>query len=287
MPSINIVEKESKGPKEEAGWQNINVYPSPDGLYDAIFFDPFEFHMSAYAWKIKIVLKESGKVGNYQMLQSFQKNKGLNHLWPYSPWSGAKLFLTNWKSESCLFDISNNSFKKIQLSGFPISAVGSQQGSGFVIVTTECSSLLDNNGKTISNLDIKSAAYEYPVFHWHRSSDFFFSIHSPNKKSPPMITFYNGISGDKISYFEIDPRSIVPYDEKSYQKIKRGHFSLATQKSQWTVGYFLDIWSHSEFIQDSDTLFLRTYRPSSAIYKKNGVDTCDVKERWIEIKIIP
>ena len=129
--------------------------------------------------------------------------------------------------------------------------------------------------------------YEYPVFRWMSSSNCFFAIHRPNKKTPSCISFYNGESGEKLDSIRLDPDELLPYDKEPYAKILREGYSLAIDESHYCVGYFLDVWSHIEFNQQIETLSLRTYRPSSAVYDRDDISTCDVVEKWVEITLKP
>jgi len=62
MPSIGQIKTEVQRPEEVSGWKEEQVYRSPDYSRDVVFHDPSEFHMEAEAWKLKLVLTDSGKI---------------------------------------------------------------------------------------------------------------------------------------------------------------------------------------------------------------------------------
>jgi hypothetical protein len=287
VPSINRIKVDVQRPEELSGWKEEQVYRSPDGTRDAVFHDPFEFHMGADAWKLKIINTISGNTETHRKLESFQYGNSLLHPRSYAPWSGSTLLIANWSPGCCLYDVRKQDLIKISSSGYPVSAIGSPHPTRFVLTTTELSVLLKGSGEDLTKINISFPEQEYPEFRWMRSADCFFAIHRPNKSTSPCISFFDGASGMNLCSIRLDPDELLPYNRSAYKAIQRAAFSLAINKGCHCVGHFLDVWSNAEFNEQSETLSLRVYRPSSSVYDHQGIATCDVEEKWIEVTLNP
>jgi len=157
----------------------------------------------------------------------------------------------------------------------------------FVVVGAQGTLLIDSSGKQVAGIPVATPEGEFPEFRWFLHGVCLWCLWRPLRNTYPRITFFNGDTGDLLCSLRVDPDDLVPYDSERYKAIGRGRYSLVIGRATRCVGYFLDTWSDMEFDWVSGVLHLRTYRPTGPIYKRDGIDVCDVAEVWVRMRMNP
>ncbi len=286
MPSLDQINTNATKPDnvpEPREWKNLFVYPNDKKSIEAVFYDPDEYRMGAYGWKLNLIDTYSGQVLHHPIL----KETGIGHIRSYAPWSGSALLLTDPYGTGCrLYDVDKKLLSALPYSGAPVCVRGSSYASRYILMTEKYATLIRKNGEESAKLNILHPDREYPEFRWFESSNIFFSIHREKIICPPIISFYEGNAGKAFHTTIIDPDKLLPYDKTSYECISRIELSLTVNQQLTLQGHYLDMWSHVDFDEDLNILRLRIYRPTSPVYKRGHLAcTCDVKEHWVSMRL--
>jgi hypothetical protein len=283
MPFISEIK--STEPKIIRKSWEVREYPSPDQSWSAVLYDPIYWHMGAEGWKLSISTSKTKSDLINSELETISSGKGFICLEDYSPWSadGQIFALYTWDHGFLLLNPNKNSIIKIPISAIAIQ--WSPKANYLLALSQNELVVLDNLGIILYRMNWRSANYEMPRIGWMKSGQEFFILGRSSKRSKPYITFFDGKTGKILSKERIDPLKYVPYNSEDYQAVHRGSYSLAKSPSTSCVGYLLDTWTEELYDQENGLLLLSIMRPISEVYKKNGLNVCQVEEKWVSVKL--
>lgn len=284
MPSFGKIEI-IKTPPVLPGAGECPTFPSPDFGLKMQFYDWNEFHMGAYAWRLRLLEGDQDITHGHSHLNSVRWHCPEH----YQPWRSnpAQLLLLNWKPEASLYDIESMKNTQLQIDGYVQSALASKTLPRLLIQTHLGGWLLDNEGGMVTPLPRKAAEGEKFLFGWFDEAGCFFSVGRENPSQPPRIEFFDAANGKTRAAYDLDNKELLPYPTAKYDSIPRNAFSLVLSKSTRCVGSFLDVWTRIHFEDSRRLLQLETYRPTGEPFRHNGSLLCNAEPRWVEIELIP
>jgi len=275
---------ESSPPTNNVNWEK-REFASPDGLWLAVFHDPYEWHMGANGWRLSVLMSKNKLSISNSDLEKLSKGKGFICPLNYVPWSANSrtLALCSWDSGLVYFSPSSNVCQVQNL--FPQIIQWSSTINYLLVFSNGQFTVLDTVGNHISQIDWETATHELPHSGWMKSQNTFFIIGRSSERAKPRITFINSENGAIVSDELLDPEKLVPYDEGKYKSIPRGRYSLVLSASTRSVGSLLDTWGDMIHDQEKGMVFLSVYRPTSKVYKLDGNPVCQVEKKWISLKL--
>lgn len=276
--------RESAPPTNNVNWKK-REFASPDGLWLAVFHDPYEWHMGANGWLLSVLsTKNELSIANSD-IEKFSKGKGFISPLNYVPWSANSrtLALCSWDSGLVYFSPSSKVCQVQNL--FPEIIQWSSTINYLLVFSNGQFTVLDTVGNHLLQIDWETATYELPHTGWMKSQNIFFIIGRSSERAKPRITFINSENGAIVSDELLDPEKLVPYDEGKYKSIPRGRYSLVLSASTRLVGSLLDTWGDMIHDQEKGMVFLSVYRPTSKVYKLDGNPVCQVEKKWVSLKM--
>lgn len=277
VPSIEILNKRATGPSSRKS-RDTWVFPSANGM-KAVFRNPFEFHMGAYAWEVQVLENGSNKLFS---------TTGLHCPHPYQPWSfdSRFLFLTSWKEGSFIHEIDSHLSRKLEVSGFVASVLGSQRCPKFLVVTDRGEYLVAIDGGIVRIPAVRRPKYGCPYLSWFDKGRQLFAVENLGA-GLARLRFFDAETGDVQTDIPLNPLGLFPYDEPAYANLSRDSYALVPSDSIQCVGSLLDEWSSADFDEASDVLKLMVYRPVGQIFEKRNQQVCKVQQNWVEVRIRP
>lgn len=268
---------------------NINrdkrEFTSPDGLWHAVFHEPYEWRMGANGWRLSVLSSKNKLAISNSDLERLSKDKGFICLLNYVPWSvdSKTLALCSWDSGLVFFDPSSNACRAQKL--FPEIIQWSSAFNYLLVFSNSQFTIFDTVGNRVSQIDWKTAAHELPHSGWMMSQNTFFVIGRSSERAKSRITFINAENGKIVSDELLEPGKLIPYDEGEYRSVPRGRYSLVLSASTRSAGILLDTWDDVIYDQKKGIVFLSVYRPTSKVYKLDGNPVCQVEKKWVSLKI--
>jgi hypothetical protein len=284
MPSLGRIGI-SKTPPVLPGGGQCPMFPSPDSRLKIQFYDWDEFHMGAYAWRLRLLAGEQDISHRHSLLNSVQWHCPEH----YQPWCSnpPQLLLLSWKPDASLYDIESMKNTQLQIEGYAQSALASKALPRLLIQTHLGGWLLDNEGRIVTPLPLKAVGREKFLFDWFDEAGCFFSVGRENPNESARIEFFDAASGKTCGAYDLDNEELLPYPASKYRSIPRNAFSLLLSKSTRCVGSFLDVWTRIYFEDSRRLLQLETYRPTAEPFHSDGGLLCNAEPRWVEIELIP
>ncbi len=273
MPSIEILKKHTREPFFRE-WEESRVFASGNGR-KAIFRNPAEFRMGAYAWELE-VLEDAAK--------KLFATGGLHCPHPYQPWSHDSLclFLSSWQEGSLIQEIASGFTHKLKLDGFVLSTLGSRRYPKFLTVTDKGEYLVAIDGKVEQILSVRRPKHGYPYLCWFDKAGHFFAVENQGA-GLASLRFFDAETGEGKLDIPLNPTWLFPYDEATYRSLGRDSFALVLSESTQCVGSLMDEWSSIDFDENSEVLKLMVYRPVGRIFEKRNQRVCKVQENWVEV----
>ncbi len=284
MPSLGKIEIPKDAPNFPGGDKNPS-YVSPDGSLRLEFYDCFEFHYGACAWKLRLLHHDADVTQEHDSLGSDQ----WRHPEHYQPWLGKppQLLLTHWKPAAFLYDVESKKKTECDFSGHILGAAASKTLPRIVVQGIPEISLLDAGGRMVAALPQNAGQVERPVLAWFDKAGCLLRIGRENEASPTKMYFYEASTGKAAGDLALDPKTLLPYQASEYASISRNAYSLILSRSRRCVGHRLDTWAQVHFDDSRSVLQLQTYRPTSEPFMEGSAVVCEAEPRWIEVELIP
>ncbi len=263
-------------------------FPSPDHSWIAVFHDPYEWHMGAPGWQLSVQSSKSNLVITNSDLEKMSSTKGLVCPPDYIPWSADSktMALCFWESGVVLFEPLSNVYRVPNL--FPELIQWSPASNHLLTFLDGQFVILDNTGTILTRIEWRTSGREVPHAGWLLSKNIFFVIGRLSQQAKPRIAFIDAEKGTIVSDELLDPDKLVPYNDDKYKSIPRDRHSLvlsSANRSRRSAGFLLDLWNDVIYKQDKGIIFLSIYRPVSKIFTLYGYPACEVKKKWISIKL--
>jgi hypothetical protein len=276
MPSIEILKRYVGKPASRA-WHEKRVYIAENGAR-AVFKNPFEFHMGAYSWDLELFDSELNKLVS---------KSGLLCPDLYDPWcnDSACLFLNSVKEGSSIYEIESGLTRKCTLRGVT-GCIGSRRFSQYLATTVEGEYLVARDGRIVTSIPMRRPQHGFPFLSWFDDAGLFFAVETQGR-GLANLSFFKAETANSLWTEPLDPSSLFPFDEVSYQDLDRNSYALVLSSSSQCAGFLLDEWSSAEFDAKTSTLRMMVYRPVGEIFEKRSVRVCEVEERWVEVRLTP
>jgi hypothetical protein len=284
MPSIGKIEIRKDRPNFPVAGENPS-YTSPDGRLTLEFYDADEFHMGAYAWKLRLFARGGEALHEHRFLSSGR----WRHPEHYQPWQANSLqfVLANWKPEVTLYNLESKKSTRCNIAGHIFAAAASKNLPRIAIQGDASVFLLDADGIMVASLPEHGRGPERPALVWFDKAGCLLQIGREVEAHSPMIECFEATTGKVCGRLPLDPNVLLPYPASKYASIQRNTYSLILSHSRRTVGHYLDIWTRVVFDDSRSVLQLETYRPSSEPFTETGKTFCSVEPRWIEVELLP
>jgi hypothetical protein len=276
MPSIEILRKYASKPSSRE-WKDERVYIAANGAR-AVFKNPFEFHMGAYSWDLELLDRGLNKLGS---------KSGLLCPDSYEPWcsDSACLFLNSVKEGSFIYEIESALTRKCDLRGV-VGCIGSQRFTQYLVITVEGGYLVGRDGRTATSIAMRRPPHGFPFLSWFDDAGLFFAVET-QWRGLANLRFFGAETANSLRTEPLNPNSLFPYDEVSYQDLDRNSYTLVLSASSQCAGFLLDEWSSIEFDAKTSILRMMVYRPVAEIFEKRSMRVCEVEERWVEARLNP
>ena len=99
---------------------NERIFERGDGVWTLVLHDPEEFHMGAYAWRLKLLRNDNDVSASHQILNSsrtlFRRPEN------YAPWcrSDPIVVLITWGSVIHLYNVDDRKSLRRELEHYPL-----------------------------------------------------------------------------------------------------------------------------------------------------------------------
>lgn len=286
MPDIQFI-RLLEQPPAESGWQECRRFPNPVFPVDAVFDNPDEFRMGCYAWRLRLLDRETKNL--IADFEKPQKNLPTTFLLfaDDQPWvcAGERLFLRSCDCKGYYYYWQQQKFIPAILPEWVMNFQASWTLPRAVIQTQTNAYLIDTQDTIITQPDIKFLPHEHNCVFWLKKAPLFFFLSHRQAFQPSQLHFFEGLHGHREVSLDIDPDRLIPYDQAAYQDIKRDYWSLLVGQGVRCVGYGLDRWMRELFHPDTNELFLQIYRPIGPVESYEGQPAVRVKEVWALFQI--
>lgn len=275
MPSLEIVKKYTCEPSR-GKWNSTRTFLSGDGK-QAIFKNPVEFRMGAYAWDLEVFDGDKNKLFS---------QSGLQCLHPYQPWShdSCSLLLSRRNGDAFIYELQTHVTHKLQATGWALSMLGSRRYPRFLVGTNKGEYLLAADGSAKRSFSIRRPRHGSPYLGWFDAGKCFFAVEN---QGPGLASFrfFDADTGEEMASQSFNPVTVFPYDEGKYESLSRDSWTLVLSQSVQCVGSLMDEWASTDFDEENEVLKLMVYRPTGEIFEKRGQSICQVNENWVELKL--
>ena len=271
-------------------WSDQRPFMSADAEWTALFADPFEWHMGATGWKLRL-LHRSRNVSLWHPWPWFVKTaRGYDLPLQYVPWSssGHVLALLPWKDPRpplCLYRPDTRRGTRHQLASFPFGVQWAPAGIRLAITSADRVDVLDDKGETIVSLPLAHVDLEVPRVFWWRDGRHLLVVGRESRETRTMLRVFDAQDGALRDAVDFDPAGLLPYDQAAFAMVERDRYTLLTAPGVQTVGSFLDTWSRVEFDAESGLLRAFVYRPFGPARRKDGELVCPAVERAVEVTV--
>jgi hypothetical protein len=163
MPSLGKIEVRKDAPNAP-GTSRKHSHASSDGGLRLEFCDPFEFHMGANAWRLRLLDRDVDVSHEH----GFLGGDDWRHPDQYQPWrvESPQLVLVSWKPAAFLYDLERQKPTVCNLSGHILAAMASRTLPRVALQGPTTTSLLDVKGKVVAVLPENPGQTERPALAW-------------------------------------------------------------------------------------------------------------------------
>lgn len=265
-------------------------YDSPDGRWSLIYHSPREFHMGADGWRMQLWRSWLSVTARHASLSRLAGADGFRCESDLQPWShdSKVLVVMTWDVQSAVhsYELETKTVRNIDCGGkLPVSVKWSPTTDRLLVTLPTVGVLWDQAVNRRGTAHWSIAPHETPHTGWMRDGQLFFALARESVRSKTMLTFYRGDDGARGESLEVDPGDLAPYQAQEFAALARDTPSLVIPPGARGEGSLLDVWHSMQFDHASDTLYLGTYRPVSAVYRDVGGLQCDVEERWVAVEL--
>jgi hypothetical protein len=254
------------------------AFASPDRKWVLHFYDPFEFAMGAYRWRV--------------VLRSETRESQLGEAsdpWKSQPWSADSrtvAFSASTYGMIVVRDVDGGERRiPVFASAYLVAVQWAPHSDVLLAPALRHGMLWRRDGSVPGVACWEAVDDEWPITGWLPSGDFFFAVTRASKRAPTQILIFSADHGKEVRRLGLDPAELLPYDVHTYARVGRDSYSLEVSRGTWAVGSLLDRWSDSRYDPATGELLLSTYRPTGELYLTDDRWMCRAEERWLAVKL--
>jgi hypothetical protein len=252
---------------------DLRIFPNKEGNLALKFFEPEEFRMGAYGWKLALLENEQDVSKEYPQFVELTRSKmpGVPCPLLLQPWNkdGSMVTIPSWDGCVHLYDIKQRKKATSVNCGSAWIILWSPHSNQFLSSTLQEHFLVGENGSDLVKLNLECPNLESPSFFWFETKAWLGALSRRTKNSKTELLIFDGITGVLLSSIELDAEKFVPYATEQFSNLSRERYSLEISKGQWSVGWLLDVWQFHSFDAATNSLYLSIYRPTGNV--KHGL----------------
>ena len=272
---------------QELSWSERRFH-SPDLLSDAVYREPWEFRMGAYAWGFDLQERGNSILPEHPFLASSPQIGMLHCPTDLAPWSpdGLLLGFLSWEQFSAfLYSIPRKASISLTVSPPPLVTLKWSPTHPILAVAHNDHCLIfDSQGSHICKASWRANNRTSPYLFWWPDRPIILTLATPPHEDPPELLAFSALTGELESATNVNPAEILPFDQEAFRTIPRDGYSLLLDPATRGVGSLLYSWHSPVFDPITFTLHLATYRPTAPPSRKDEGLVCPVREAWASIR---
>jgi hypothetical protein len=263
-------------------WRDEHTFERGDGVWTLVLHDPFEVHMGAYGWQVKVLRDGDDVAATHQILRS-SFSLPMN----YAPWchTNPVLVLTRWDAIIHLYDVDNRKSIARKLGDFPRQIQWAPVGNLLAITCDALVQIVDTSSEDVALINIRHPKSECATAFWWHDGKRILVVGRESEAAKTRLSVFDVTSGRLLGIADFDPSDLIPYDQAAYTRIWRDGYSLNLAPGIRAAGYFLDTWSHLEFDIHQCLLRGTVYRPEGPCEQQGDAYMCVARECSIEVTV--
>ena len=269
-------------------WE-LRIFPSSSGNYALKFYEPEEFRMGAYGWKLSL-LKDGVDVSKEHPHFTELTHSSMpgvpcpNQLQPWSK-DGSTITIPSWDGCVHLYNVIERKKVASVKCGSAWIILWSPHSNQFLASTLREHFLVSKDGNNLARLDLECPNLETPSFFWFAAKPWLGALSRQSPTSKPELRIFNETTSALLSTLELDSEKFVPYAAEQFRHLSRERFSLEVSKGRWAVGWLLDMWRFQSFDAVTNSLYLSIYRPTGISKRGLGGEVVPVEEVHVKFNL--
>lgn len=276
-------------PHDQKDRWDLRIFPSPVGNYALKFFEPQEFRMGAYGWKLALLKDGMDVSKKYQQFTELTRSSMPGVPCPnlLQPWNkdGSTITIPSWDGCVHLYNVVERKKIASVKCGSAWIILWSPHTNQFLSSTLREHFLVGKNGNNLVKLNLECPNLESPSFFWFVAKPWLGALSRRTANSKPELKIFDGTTGTLQASLELDSEKFVPYAAEQFRHLSRERYSLEVSKGQRSVGWLLDMWRFHSFDTATNSLYLSIYRPAGISKQGFGGEVVPVQEVHVKFNL--